>query len=142
MKLIILTKEFYTEYSNCKEILKKEERPYACLEIKLDNLIFAIPFRHHINHKFAFHTIGESGLDFTKAVVIANDTYISTDHPTIESAEFAIIKKEEQKIYYQFQRFLHQYRKAMKRPDVPRNAKLIQYSALQYFDDYLQDSIN
>lgn len=93
MKLIILTKEFYTEYSNCKEILK-------------------------------------------------NDTYISTDHPTIESAEFAIIKKEEQKIYYQFQRFLHQYRKAMKRPDVPRNAKLIQYSALQYFDDYLQDSIN
>ena len=137
MKLIILTKDFYAAYGHLKEILKKQDRPYACVEIELDGLTFAIPFRHHINHGFSFHTIGEAGLDFTKAIVITDSSYISSDRPTIESAEFSIIKKEEQKIKYQFKRFLQQYRKALKRPEVPRNARMIAYSALQYFKEYL-----
>ena len=55
----------------------------------------------------------------------------------IDSAEFAIVKRDEQKIKYEFRKFLNQYRKALKRQDVPRNARLVQYSALQYFDDKL-----
>lgn len=137
MKLIILTKEFYNKYDKCSEILKKHDRPYACVAIKTETCTFAIPFRHHINHKYSFHTIGEAGLDFTKAVVIVDDRYVSGDHPTIESAEFAIIRRDEQKIIYEFSRFLRQYRRAMAHPEHPRNHNLLKYSALQYFEEYL-----
>lgn len=137
MKLIILTRDFYTEYSQHKEILKKQDRPYACLAVELDGVLFAIPFRHHIKHRYAFYTLGEAGLDFTKAVVITEKRYIASDKPTIESNEYAIIKKEEQKIRYKFKGFLHQYRRAMKHRDNLRSAKLLKYSALQYFEDYL-----
>lgn len=137
MKLIILTKDFYNDYRHCNEILKKHDRPYACLAIKTETALFAIPFRHHIKHNYAFYTIGEAGIDFTKAVVITDKKYISSDRPTIESAEFAIIKREEQKIKYLFSKFLNQYRRAMKHRDNPRSKNLLKYSALQYFEDYL-----
>lgn len=139
MKLIILTKEFYAKYGHMKEILKKHDRPYVCVEIEVDGLTFAIPFRHNINHGFSFHTIGKAGLDFTKAIIVTDNTYISSDKPTIESAEFTIIKKEEQKIKYRFRQFLRQYKKALSHPEVPRNTNLITYSALQYFKEYLYD---
>lgn len=137
MKLRILSKEFYNTYSTCNEILKKENRPYACLTIEVDGVLFAIPFRHHISHNFAFFTIGEAGLDYTKAVVISNPSFLSTESPTIESKEFSIIKKSEQKIIYGFKKYINQYRRAMKHRDNPRSANILKYSALQYFEDYI-----
>lgn len=137
MQLKILSKVFYDTYSDCKEILKKSNRPYACLTIEVDGTMFAIPFRHHIKHRHAFHTVGEAGLDYTKAVVISNPIYLSIDTPTIESKEFAIIKREEQKIKYGFKQYLNQYRRAMKHRDNPRSTLILKYSALQYFEEYL-----
>ena len=137
MKLKILSKKFYSTYSDCKEILKKSERPYACLTIEVNSTLFAIPFRHHIRHKYAFFTIGEAGLDYTKAVVISDPSHLAPDEPTIESKEFAIIKKEEQQIIYGFKKYVNQYRKAMKHRDIPRNANILKYSALQSFEEYL-----
>ena len=137
MKLKILSKKFYSTYSDCKEILKKSERPYACLTIEVNSTLFAIQFRHHIRHKYAFFTIGEAGLDYTKAVVISDPSHLAPDEPTIESKEFAIIKKEEQQIIYGFKKYVNQYRKAMKHRDIPRNANILKYSALQYFEEYL-----
>ncbi len=136
MKLKILSAKFYNTYSDCKEILKKSSRPYACLTIEIDGILFAIPFRHHIRHKYAFFTIGEAGLDYTKAVVISDSSYLSLDEPTIESKEFAIIKKKEQQIKYGFKKYVTQYKHATKHRDVPRNANILKYSALQYFEDY------
>lgn len=137
MKLIILTRDFYTEHSQHEEILKKQDRPYACLAIELGGILFAIPFRHHIKHRYACYTLGEADLDFTKAVVITEKRYIASDKPTIESKEYTIIKRDEQKIRYKFESFLNQYRRAMKHRDTPRSSKLLRYSALQYFEDYL-----
>ncbi len=55
MQLKILSENFYENYSQYPEILKKEDRPYACMTIELDGLLFAVPFRHHINlHSAAF----------------------------------------------------------------------------------------
>ena len=85
MQLKILSEKFYDEYKNFNEILKKENRPYACLTIELDGLLFAIPFRHHIRHPYAFHTLGEAGLDYTKAVIITDSIFLSNDKPYIES---------------------------------------------------------
>ena len=68
MRLIYLSEKFYEKYGNYPEILKNDSRPYTCLEIKIDGKTYAIPLRHHITHKYAFLTIGNQGLDYTKAV--------------------------------------------------------------------------
>lgn len=137
MKLRILSEKFYDTYSNCKEILKKENRPYACLTIELNGLLFAVPFRHHIKHLYAFHTIGDAGLDFTKAVIISDPLFFSHDKPTIESKEFAIIKRNEQKIRYELSKYINQYKRAMKHCNNPRSENILKYSTLKYFKDYL-----
>lgn len=129
MKLKILSKEFYDIYADCKEILKKTERPYACFTLEVDGILFAIPFRHHIHHRFSFHTLGEAGLDYTKTVVISENRFLTDDRPTIESKEFAIIKRNEQKIRYGFKQYLNQYRRAMKHRDNPRSANILRYSS-------------
>ena len=137
MLLKILSEKFFSSYADCRELLKKKNRPYACLTLELDGLLFAIPFRHHIRHPYAFHTIGEAGLDFTKAVIISNPDYLSADTPTIDSKEFSILKRNENKIRYDFSKYVRQYRRAMKHRDNPRSASLLRYSTLQYFEDLL-----
>lgn len=137
MLLKILSEKFYTTYADCPELLKKENRPYACLTLELNSLLFAIPFRHHIRHPYAFHTIGESGIDYTKAVVISDLSYLSRDTPTIDSKEFAIIKRNENKIRYDFSKYVKQYMRAMKHRDNPRSAHILKYSTLQYFENLL-----
>ena len=137
MKIITLSEEFYNAHMNCNEILQKKDRPYACLEVTVEGIRFAIPFRHHIHHTYSYLTIGDAGLDFSKSVIIDEEEYDASSLAIIDSAEFAIIKRDEQKIKYEFRKFLNQYRKALRRQDVPRNARLVQYSALQYFEDRL-----
>nr|DAL89355.1 MAG TPA: hypothetical protein [Caudoviricetes sp.] len=137
MTLKILSKEFYDTYAGCKEILKKKNRPYACITITVDGLLFAIPFRHHIKHKHSFLTVDDAGLDYTKAVIIIDENFLSDDKPTIESKEFSIIKKHEYKIIYGFKQYVNQYKRALRHKDNPRSANILKYSALQYFEDYL-----
>lgn len=137
MQLKILSEKFYDTYKNCDEILKKENRPYACLTIELNGLLFAIPFRHHIRHPYSFHTIDEAGLDYTKTVIITDALYLSDDKPSIDNKEFAIIKREEQKIRYGLSKYVNQYKRAMKHRDNPRSKNILTYSALKYFEKYL-----
>ena len=129
MKIKILSQKFYDAYSDCSEILKKETRPYACLTIEIDGVLFAIPFRHHIRHPYSFHTLGEAGLDYTKTVVISDDGYLTDEHPSIDGKEFAIIKRSEQKIKYGLKKYVNQYRRAMKHRDNPKYFK-IQFIAI------------
>ncbi len=133
MKMILLSKTFYSKYGNCPEIMKKESRPYACFTVRIDDILFAIPIRHHINHEYAFMTIGDQGLDYTKAIVIEDLSYISPTPAIIDTSEWNIIKKNENKIFYGFRKYYRQYRKAMKHPDNPRSKKITKYSTLQYF---------
>ena len=137
MKIITLSEEFYKEHANCHEILQKKDRPYACMEITVGTTRFAIPFRHHISHSYSYHTIGDAGLDFSKSVIINEQEYDDSTLAIVDNDEFAIVKRDENKIKYKFRQYLNQYKKALKRQDVPRNARLVQYSALQYFEDLL-----
>lgn len=137
MQLKILSEKFYNTYSHCEELLKKENRPYACLTIELNGILFAVPFRHHIRHQYAFHTIGEAGLDYTKSVIITNMLFLSDDKPSIESKEFAIIKRKEQKIRYGLSKYVNQYKRAIKHRDNPRSKNILKYSTLKYFEEYL-----
>lgn len=137
MRLKILSEMFYNTYLHCSEILKKENRPYVCLAIELNGVLFAIPFRHHIRHQYAFHTLGEAGLDYTKSVIITDMLFLSDDKPSIESKEFSIIKRNEQKIRYGLSKYVNQYKRAMKHRDNPRSSGILKYSSLKYFEEYL-----
>lgn len=133
MKLIYLSSAFYSKYSNCKEILQKPNRPYACMAVQIEKHLFAIPMRHHITHSFCFNTTYDYGLDFTKAVIIDDSSYIGSGIPWINTTEWNAIKTNEQKIIYEFSKYIRKYKRALKAPSNPRNASILRYSALQYF---------
>ena len=113
--------------------MQKHPRPYCALEIEIDGILYAIPLRHHIAHKYAFFTCGKSGLDFTKAVVIEPDKHISDTVPWIDTKEWNLIKQNGDKIFYQFRKFIKLYKKASSRND-PRQQSLLKYCTLQYFN--------
>ena len=137
MDIIQLSEVFYEKYSSCPEILKKENRPYLAIILKIESITFAIPFRSHIKHKYAFWTDKENGcgLDFTKAVVISSYEEIGKTNVQIRQNEFNVIKKKDYEITKKFKTFLTMYKKALYRLDVNRNRILINNSSLQYFLD-------
>lgn len=133
MRLVYLTDEFFKHYGGCKEILVKNARPYACLEVEIDGYIFAIPFRHHITHKYAFFTVGEAGLDYSKAVIIEREEYISSRSVRIDSKELNVLKGREQLILNGMRKYYRLYLKSTRFPDNPHYDNIRKCSALQYF---------
>ena len=89
MRIIILSQTFYALYPRTAfpEILDNDNRPYFYLTVKIENHSFAIPLRHHIAHPYAFMTIGDAGLDFTKAVIIDDPSDISSTTAWIDTNE-------------------------------------------------------
>lgn len=137
MKIIFLSAEFYNDFGNYSEILQKQNRPYACLAVKIDGKTFAIPIRHHISHKYAFFTIGNCGLDYTKAVPILKRSYISPIPATIEQKEFNRIKGNEHTIAKGLSKYIKLYKKALKYPDSPHYRNILQFSSLNAFKKYI-----
>jgi protein AbiQ len=133
MKIIFLSPEFYADFAHCKEILQKQNRPYACLAIKIDGKVFAIPIRHRITHKYAFKTVGDCGLDYTKAVIISKASYISRTPATINQKEYDLIKGTEAMIANGMRRYIALYKKALQYPDAPHYQSILQYSSLGVF---------
>jgi protein AbiQ len=136
-----LTPAFYARYKACPEILTKEDRPYYVLLLTIDSLTYAIPLRSHIHHSYCFaarEEAGEkSGLDFSKAVVIDDDTaYVDQSPVTIRQEEFDVLKTQEYQIKVQFSAYVAEYKKQtlrrQKNPGLPVKG-LCKYSALQYF---------
>lgn len=138
MKLIRLSEEFYKKYANCSEILKKQTRPYVCLQITINGVVFAIPFRHHINHSHAFFTADKCGLDYTKAVVISDKSEIGTYNVQIEQREYNALKGKESRIHKGMSDYLKLYIKALKYSVNVHYASILRYSSLKYFHSYLQ----
>lgn len=136
MQFITLSQFFYQVHQNDKEILTKDSRPYVCLGIRIDGIPFAIPIRHHIHHKYMFPTIGDAGLDYTKAVVISGNQDIGKTNVQIDQSEWNIIKVNEDKIEREFSKYLKLYRKAMNYRTNPHYANILNNSALQYFESY------
>ena len=133
MKLITLSAYFYSEYAACTEILTKPTRPYACLEVNIDGVRFAIPFRHHIVHKWAFITYGQSGLDYSKAIVLSDRRFVGQHSPIIEQVEFNALKGKEKLITNGMRQFLKAYRNAVNYPANPHYNFIRSCSSLQYF---------
>jgi len=134
MNFFLLENNFYKDYSTCREILKKTNRPYAVFLIKLNNLTFAVPVRSYITHKYSIKTIGNKGLDFSKAVVI-NDRqkYISKKYAYIDNREYQIIMEQKWKITKKMEDYIKKYKMALKDTSIPANKILCNSSCLQYF---------
>lgn len=133
MKLVYLTEKFYARFQNCPEILEKSTRPYACLEVEIDGLTFAIPFRHHIKHKYAFHTVGDAGLDYSKAVVISESDYIREFTGVIDTRELNALKGRDAVILNGMRKYYQLFLKSKKYPDNPHYNSIRRCSSLQYF---------
>ena len=136
-----LTKKFYEKYSNCNEILKKEDRPYCVALFEVDGIIFAIPFRTHINHKncyiFKNSTRSENaGLDFTKAVVIKDDIFIG-EEAWVESSEYSEFINKHKVIANRFNKFIKNYKKWVLNPEYYKAQNVIKFSSLKYFYEEL-----
>ena len=141
MELRYLSSLFYQKYKDCKEIMNKgETRPYIILIIEVENNKFAIPIRTNLHKsKDCYETNPESnsGLDYTKAVVITRDDYIdSSRYPEIEHKEYNYIKFKEREIKFAFTKFVSEYKKDyirhQKNPNIPENPRF-RYCTLQYF---------
>lgn len=132
MRIIKLSESFYAQMKNCIEILHKSARPYLCVTIVVDNIEYAIPFRHHISHAYCFHTIGDAGIDYSKAIPILNESFISEEKATVELKEWRIIQANEKEVYDGFSRYLAKYRHDARNKG--HNSIIVRYSALQYFD--------
>ena len=137
MRLVYLSPRFYSQYAGRSEILQKPTRPYTCLSVQVEGRTFAIPFRHHIAHKYAFFTYGDCGLDYTKAVLILDESYLDPARPQIEQREFNALKGQDARILREFSRYLKLYRKALQNRSNPHYANILRYSALQYFESHL-----
>ena len=136
MKLIYLSNKFRSDYPRSKfpELMDKDTRPYCCVAMKVEGKTYAIPLRHHIKHPFAFYTTSEAGLDYTKAVVIDDPDYIAPTQPIIDSSEWSIIRTNENTIFFEFRKYIKNYKRAAAHPDNPRSEIFLRYSTLKYFD--------
>ena len=140
MKFHRLSTDFYEQFGLCEEILTKEDRPYYVLLLDLDSLTYAIPLRSHITHYYCFIADKSdglnSGLDYSKAVVITSSKQIDPEPITIRHNEYAIYKKQEFLIKKQFSSYVARYKKEVlrriKKPELPVSA-LCRYSSLKYF---------
>lgn len=138
MRLIFLSEAFYNDYASCHEILQKHTRPYACLGVKINGQLFAIPLRHHIAHKYAFITHGECGLDYTKAVIITKKRYIANGTPQIDQKEFDAIKVSEDRIVRGMKKYVATYKNALAHSNNPNYRNILKYSSLNHFRDVLK----
>ncbi|MBO4858320.1 MAG: hypothetical protein J5527_07385 [Treponema sp.] len=141
MELRYLSQLFYNKYKDCTEILNKgETRPYIILIIEVENKKFAIPIRTNLHKSIDCYESNpqtNSGLDYTKSVVISKEEYIDTTrYPEIEHKEFNYIKFKEKEIKLAFEKFVNDYKKDVirhnKNPNIPANPRF-QYCTLQYF---------
>lgn len=141
LKFIFLTSNFYADYSECEEIEQKETRPYIRIQIVVNGVTWAVPLRSHIDHPHVIWTdkANGCGIDFSKAVVVTKPgKYISGTQPYIRPQEFKVLKQiDEHRIAERLKKYISDYKKAKKKPNIPRNKNLLKCSTLQYFEKYI-----
>lgn len=97
-QIVQLTDLFYQQYLNPPyiEILKKRKRAYNCLLFQTHyNYLICIPYRSEITHSFSYlfkksrrSKKHNSGLDYTKILIIEKLEYIDTKDAIIDKDEY------------------------------------------------------
>jgi protein AbiQ len=118
-QILKLTEEFYNNYPQKEypELLKKEKRGYNCLLIQTHYDYFVcIPYRSEIHHKYAFKFQNtkrskkhNSGLDYSKIVIIKNHDFISSESAMIDRDEYMKTKRFISKIVKESLLYIDEY---------------------------------
>ena len=132
MKLKKLDNSFYSDHTHLNEVLdnhngnwdKRKVRGYGVVIIPINNLSFAIPLRSNIKHKSSYITVKSNqagivgkGLDFTKALLITNEKYVSNLPFKISPEEHKKLENKEHFITSKFAKYVAKYIKAVKKSD-------------------------
>ena len=140
MEFILLTEEFYNDFYNYKEIETKQNRPYILLRICYNGLDFGVPFRSNIKHEHFHKTTTDkinSGIDFSKSVIITDEKYISSSKAKLRDEGFKKIKGKEfiikQKFVKYIKLYIKSYEKVKNGKAHSRDELLCKFSTLQNY---------
>lgn len=140
-----LSDYFYIKYPNniYPEFECKPERPYVVFLIKIDNHLFAIPFRTNMNHKYGYkfkntgrETHTSTGLDFTKAVLVDDELLVGVD-ATIDDKEYLELDKKHFFIRTKFEKYYYDYKKYLHGKLNKYQEKAYKYTTLKYYHSEL-----
>lgn len=145
-QILNLTDRFYKDYSlkEYDELLQKDKRAYNCLLIETHfDYYICIPFRTEISHKYAYkfkHSLRSrkhnSGLDYTKMIIVKNPDYLSGKDVVIDHDEYIEVVKNIDKIVEQALNYLEEYIKWFRGESKLSKKKYVnryKYSTLKYF---------
>ena len=145
MEIKKLTPSFYEENTHLEEVLDKKglqwdsvkKRGYGIVVINILENKFGIPLRSNLKHKDSFPTAEnesgyKKGLDFSKAVLLLKDSYISDLPFMIPNDEYAKIKEKSYFITSKFEKYVHLYIQAVQSGD-PNKLRRFQFSTLRNY---------
>ncbi len=138
-RFVFLSQKFYNTYpiSQYPEMEQKQNRPYIQVCVEIDGVQYAIPLRSDIHHPHVLWTDKQNhcGIDFSKAVVIKDDSFIDLSiEPHLRQNEFDALRGKDYKIKSKMEKYIADYKKAKKDLSKPINQMLVSYSTLQYFE--------
>ncbi len=135
-----LEEVFYIENTHLVEVMDKrgnawnsdKTRGYGVVVVEIVGLRFGIPLRSHANHKQCYNFSGDKALDYSKAVLLMKDEYISEVPFKIPDEEFIVIQKKSFFITQQFTKYVERYIEAVKKSD-ENKLKPYRFSTLQNY---------
>lgn len=134
-------------------MLKKQKRAYNCLLFQTHyDYFICIPYRSEISHSCAYlfkkskrSLRHNSGLDYTKILIINNTDYLDTKDALIDKDEFNETIVNFEKIKYEALKYVEDYGDHIKKRK-PIHSKEFQrkyrFSTLQYFHKELGLDLN
>ncbi len=140
-----LSQHFYVDFPHelYPEVEAKPSRPYVVLLVRIRGIIFGIPLRTNIRHRYCYRfrtsdrkTDSSTGLDFTKAVVLLEKRYLGPE-TTINKKEFIELQDKAYFIVKQFKKYVDDYIEYKKNGANNYVSQRYRYSTLHYFDDVL-----
>jgi hypothetical protein len=146
-QILNLTKSFYSNYPDppYKEIVRKDARPYNCLLVQSHyDYFICIPYRSHINHKFAYRfknsirsKKSKSGLDYSKIIIVKDTQYIGNTDAIVDKDEYNETRDNIEYIRNDAIRYVDDYVEHIlglsSKYDETEFNRIYRYSTLQYF---------
>ena len=141
MQLKKLEELFYEENKHLVEVLDKDRdgnwdgnktRGYGIAVCEHKGLRFGIPLRTKIKHDCCFKTKDDKGLDYSKAVLLLKDSYISKNPFVIPQEEHVKILDKSHHIQKMFSKYVEIYVKGHQKNDA-NILRYYRYSTLQNY---------
>lgn len=149
-QILRLTDSFYKRYPNppYREMLKKQKRAYNCLLFQTHyDYFICIPYRSEISHSFSYlfrksirSKQHNSGLDYTKILIINKTEYLDSKDAIIDKDEYVETIKNFDKIKREALKYVEDYVAHMNKSNILHPAEFdrrYKFSTLCYFHEEL-----